>query len=239
MDEKPKGQAQAAQEGSAARAEAPVPHAATPKAASEPHPPAATARAKAPGGRDAQPEARAQRPRRKRKWPIVVGVVAVVMVAAGVGFWTWHEQPSFCNAICHEPMDNYVEGYFNDATLMANTPKKAQVTCLECHEAKLSEQVAEGMSWVTRAYAVDASGDLATVGVTADQAFCAKSGCHEWSDVVSATQDWGGQAGVNPHASHQGEAIDCSNCHGVHETSYMYCNACHDYAVPEGWEEPR
>ena len=84
MDEKPKGQAQAAQEGSAARAEAPVPHAATPKAASEPHPPAATARAKAPGGRDAQPEARAQRPRRKRKWPIVVGVVAVVMVAAGV-----------------------------------------------------------------------------------------------------------------------------------------------------------
>ena len=147
MDEKPKGQAQAAQEGSAARAEAPVPHAATPKAASEPHPPAATARAKAPGGRDAQPEARAQRPRRKRKWPIVVGVVAVVMVAAGVGFWTWHEQPSFCNAICHEPMDNYVEGYFNDATLMANTHKKAQVTCLECHEAKLSEQVAEGMSW--------------------------------------------------------------------------------------------
>ena len=146
MDEKPKGQAQAAQEGSAARAEAPVPHAATPKAASEPHPPAATARAKAPGGRDAQPEARAQRPRRKRKWPIVVGVVAVVMVAAGVGFWTWHEQPSFCNAICHEPMDNYVEGYFNDATLMANTHKKAQVTCLECHEAKLSEQVAEGMS---------------------------------------------------------------------------------------------
>ena len=174
----------------------------------------------------------------KRGW-ITAGVIVAIVAVAGVGFWVWHEQPSFCNAICHEPMDNYVEGYFNDATLMANTHKKAQVTCLECHEAKLSEQVAEGMSWVTRAYAVDASGDLATVGVTADQAFCAKSGCHEWSDVVSATQDWGGQAGVNPHASHQGEAIDCSNCHGVHETSYMYCNACHDYAVPEGWEEPR
>ena len=43
---------------------------------------------------------------------------------------------------------------------MANMHKKANVTCLECHEAKLSEQVAEGMSWVTRAYAVDDSGDL-------------------------------------------------------------------------------
>ena len=56
---------------------------------------------------------------------------------------------------------------------------------------------------------------------------------------MASTQDWGGQAGVNPHLSHQGEAIDCSNCHGVHETSYMYCNTCHDYAVPSGWEEPR
>ena len=38
------------------------------------------------------------------------------------------------------------------------------------------------------------------------------------SDVVRPPrEDWGGQAGVNPHASHQGEAIDCSNCHGVHE----------------------
>ena len=92
-----------------------------------------------------------------------MGVVAVVMVAAGVGFWTWHEQPSFCNAICHEPMDNYVEGYFNDATLMANTHKKrADVTCLECHEAKLSEQVAEGhvVGDPCDYAADDASGDL-------------------------------------------------------------------------------
>ena len=43
--------------------------------------------------------------RRGRRWPIVVGVVAVVLVAAGAGFWVWHEQPGFCNAICHDPMD--------------------------------------------------------------------------------------------------------------------------------------
>lgn len=29
----------------------------------------------------------------KKKWPVVVGVVAVVIVAAGAGFWVWHEQP--------------------------------------------------------------------------------------------------------------------------------------------------
>ena len=47
----------------------------------------------------------------KKKWPVVVGVVAVVIVAAGAGFWVWHEQPSFCAAICHTPMDAYLETY--------------------------------------------------------------------------------------------------------------------------------
>ena len=45
---------------------------------------------------------------RRRGW-IVAGVVAAVIVVAGAGFWVWHEQPSFCNAICHSPMDYYVE----------------------------------------------------------------------------------------------------------------------------------
>ena len=69
--------------------------------------------------------------RRGRRWPIVVGVIAAVVVAAGAGFWVWHEQPSFCNAVCHDPMDVYVDGYFNDATLMANAHERADVTCLE------------------------------------------------------------------------------------------------------------
>ena len=40
-----------------------------------------------------------------------MGVVAVVLIAAGAGFWVWHEQPSFCNAICHTPMDQYNATY--------------------------------------------------------------------------------------------------------------------------------
>ena len=51
-------------------------------------------------------------PKKKgKKWPIVVGVVVVVLIAAGAGFWVWHEQPSFCAAICHTPMDEYLETY--------------------------------------------------------------------------------------------------------------------------------
>ena len=42
---------------------------------------------------------------KRRRAPIVCAVVAVVLVCAGGGFYVWHNQPSFCNAICHEPMD--------------------------------------------------------------------------------------------------------------------------------------
>ncbi len=70
------------------------------------------------GGPEATPQhegesaSAAQRAARaKKKWPIVVGCVAAVLVLAGAGFFVWHQQPSFCNAICHVPMDNYVEGY--------------------------------------------------------------------------------------------------------------------------------
>lgn len=173
-----------------------------------------------------------------RKWPIVAAVVAVVAVAAGGGFWVWHEQPGFCNAVCHNPMDNYVDGYFNDAALLANAHERAGATCLECHEAKIDQQVAEGISWVTGDFETDEEGNIAARSVTADQKMCAQAGCHDWEAAVAATQDWGGQAGVNPHRSHQGEAIDCSNCHGVHDTSQMYCNTCHNWETPDGWLDP-
>lgn len=178
-------------------------------------------------------------PKRRRAWPIVIATVAVVFVAAGVGFTVWHEQPSFCNAVCHEPMDAYVDGYLENDALLASDHRKADVSCLQCHEPSIEEQVAEGMSWLRGDYRMGESGMLATVGVTADAGQCAKSGCHDFEEVVASTENWAGEAGVNPHDSHQGVAIDCSNCHSVHGSSYMYCNTCHDYSLPSGWENPR
>lgn len=192
------------------------------------------------GGTAAAPEAPSAAPKRpRRKWPIAVAVVAAVLVVAGAGFWTWHEQPSFCNAICHSPMDAYVEGYYHDASLSANAHQAANVTCLQCHEAKIEDQVHEGLVWLSGDFETGEDGLLTTVGVRSDEKMCTASGCHDFDEVVAATENWGGQEGVNPHESHQGHAIDCSNCHGVHQQSVMYCNTCHDYEVPEGWAQPQ
>ncbi|MDO4291436.1 MAG: cytochrome c3 family protein [Eggerthellaceae bacterium] len=179
-----------------------------------------------------------EKKRAKRKWPLAVGVVVAVLVVAGAGFWAWHEQPSFCNAICHEPMDPYVEGYYDNEALEAHAHQVEGVTCLQCHEAKLDEQISEGVAWITGNYEVDENGMIATVGVRSDAAMCATSGCHDWPETVAATENWGGEAGVNPHESHQGYALDCSSCHTEHGASIMYCNTCHDYEVPDGWTAP-
>lgn len=108
----------------------------------------------------------------KKKWPIVVGVVAVVLVAAGAGFFVWHEQPSFCNAICHTPMDAYVETYIDGShdkygnELTEESDKMAMLAyyhghndgettnCLGCHVPTLGEQITEGLHWVTGSYEV-------------------------------------------------------------------------------------
>lgn len=188
---------------------------------------------------DAGDPTAATAPRRaRRKWPIVVGVVAAVLVVAGAGFWVWHEQPSFCNAVCHEPMDAYVEGYYDDPSQMAYVHQLTDTTCLQCHEPKLDEQIGEALVWVRGDFALGEDGKLATVGVLADTSMCATADCHDLGEVVAATENWGGEEGVNPHDSHQGYGLDCSSCHTAHGQSYMYCNTCHDYEVPEGWAAP-
>ena len=76
------------------------------------------------------------KPKRKSKRIplIVLTVIAVVIIGAGVGVWVWHEDPSFCNAICHDPMDPYVEGYYSgDAKLMVTAHAEAGEDCLSCH----------------------------------------------------------------------------------------------------------
>ncbi|MEG2629207.1 MAG: histamine H3 receptor, partial [Raoultibacter sp.] len=94
---------------------------------------------------DQPPVQPGERPAKKKKWPIALGVIVAVFVVTGAGFFVWHEQPSFCNAICHNPMDNYVEGYYHDPTLLAATHKSADVSCLVCHKATIRDQVTEGI----------------------------------------------------------------------------------------------
>ena len=51
------------------------------------------------------------KPRKKRKGLVILGTIVVVVALAAVGMIAWHNQPSFCGAICHNPMDGYLATY--------------------------------------------------------------------------------------------------------------------------------
>lgn len=190
----------------------------------------------------------------KKKWPIVVGVVVVVLIAAGAGFWVWHEQPSFCNAICHTPMDPYLPTYeaepgqpatdkwgneVADASSMLAATHRAQegTTCMGCHVPTLSEQISEGISWVTGNYVApleerDLDQLTEARGLEGDQ-FCLNEACHNMTrdDLAEMTADMD----YNPHVAQHGE-IDCSECHKGHRASVDYCTQCHtESKLPAGW----
>ena len=205
----------------------------------------------------ATPEAAPKK--KKKKWPIVVGVVVVVLIAAGAGFWVWHEQPSFCNAICHTPMDPYVQGfeqepgaagvdkYGNEVTntnaMMAVAHKVSKdeggagTDCLGCHVPTLGEQISEGMNWISGNYQYPlyerTDEDLVEArGLEADE-FCLNEGCHNLTrqDLIAATSDME----RNPHVAQHGE-IACTECHKAHRASVNYCSQCHsDAEIPDGW----
>lgn len=114
-----------------------------------------------------------QTQRKRKRWPITLGIIAVIVVIAGAGMWVWHEQPSFCNAFCHTPMDPYLPTYEAEpgqathdkwgnevadgaamlaATHRANT--ECNATCMSCHVPTIGEQVAEFGSFVGGGYNV-------------------------------------------------------------------------------------
>lgn len=176
--------------------------------------------------------------KKPHKKMIVVGIIATVLVVVGAGFWVWHEQPSFCNAVCHGPMDKYVESYTEgDPGKLVTQHAAAGTSCLSCHEAEITTQVSEAMTWVSDSYPMGEDGLLATGTEFANEEFCARSECHSMADIVANT--WGfaeNNEKYNPHASHQDGALECSDCHRVHETSTLYCAKCHEMNLPEGWE---
>lgn len=192
----------------------------------------------APGG------ANAPAPKKKRSvkrgW-IVGGVIAAVIVVAGAGFWVWHDQPSFCNSICHSPMDTYVETFYSeDPGMLASVHKQAGDNCLSCHEAKITDQVTEAMAWVSDSYPMDADGKYLATGMDfASEEFCVRNGCHTVEDMMEAGRGFAGNdEKFNPHSSHQDMAFECGDCHKAHGKSVLMCNECHRLNLPEGWVSP-
>ncbi len=203
------------------------------------------------------------RKRMGRKGRITLGVVAAVVVVAAIGLFVWHEQPSFCSAICHTPMDPYLPTYeaepgqpavdkwgnaIPDASaMMAATHRVEGADCMDCHVPTLGEQVSEGISWVSGNYEIyDTASykgvmmernlaDLTEARGIANEEFCLRSGCHDMTreELEASTAD----LAFNPHSTKHGTP-DCGTCHKAHRQSVMYCTKCHDGAaanMPEGW----
>lgn len=193
------------------------------------------------------------RSKKRKKWPITVSIIVIVLIVAGAGFWVWHEQPSFCGAICHKPMDPYLANYeaepgqvsfdkygntVSDANaMMAIAHKKDDIACIGCHIPTIEEQVTEGLHWISGDYEYplnerSLSQLTAYRGDTADE-FCLNESCHNMtrSELEATTSSFA----RNPHESYHLEE-DCGTCHKGHRASVFYCSRCHDDAeLPEGW----
>ena len=88
-------------------------------------------------------------------WPIVLSVIFIAVIAFFTAFLHWHEEPSFCSAICHNNMTKYVDGYYSeDDALLVSKHAEADVTCLGCHwsQAKMMDLVHEVVLYVSDSY---------------------------------------------------------------------------------------
>ena len=203
-------------------------------------------------GEAAEPE---KKKKGHRKWPIVVAIIVVVVIVAGAGFMVWHEQPSFCGAICHTPMDEYLATYEsepdtattdkygneveNSSAMLSVVHAQEDVGCIDCHVPTMSEQITEGLEWVMGNYTYPLTErsleDLvAARGLEDEEEFCLNEDCHDMTrdDLIELTSDLGD---YNPHLEQHGD-VSCSECHKAHRASVMYCTQCHtDAYVPDGW----
>jgi len=160
--------------------------------------------------------------KRRKVW-IILGALVVVIIVAGVAAWKYHEKPQFCG-LCHI-MDPYVESWESSA-LLAEAHADDGVTCLECHEPTVQQQVDELVKFVNNDY------QNPLQERQFDEQWCFR--CHEHESreaVLQLTQD----LDPNPHDAFHGE-LECSFCHKVHRESLDYCTQCHESLVSaSGW----
>ena len=176
-----------------------------------------------------------KRTRRTRLY-VIGSVVAALVVSAIAGGLTWHKQPSFCGAVCHSPMAAYSASYTDPNQLVAKHAKAAKVTCLDCHESKVSEQLTEATRAITGNYVVQSGYLTPSEPVSFDNSRCL--GCHgsphaSRAELVKKTAAKYGA--YNPHAEPHFH-VPCITCHQMHGPSRNYCANCHFKAgVPAGW----
>lgn len=175
--------------------------------------------------------------KKRNKLLIMAVAVFALLVIAGIAGWKWHEQPSFCSAVCHKVMAPYVESW-QDSDLLARSHAEADIYCLDCHEPTLSEQMTEAKKYVTGDYRTPLE------SATFPSSFCLE--CHgSYDELAEKTADYEYEgvavnphaqlvdqtvaSGVNPHGTSNSTRIECSSCHTMHDDSpgIVYCFGCH------------
>ena len=202
-------------------------------------------------------EETSNKPKKKGKGRVILltVVIAVVLLCGGGGivYATQHDNPQFCNAVCHVPMTPYVESFMDGTSvnpqqtdlngpisLAVHIENNEDMSCLTCHDDGIASQIQEGITWVTGNYTLPLELTMTIKEPTAAHqrsgiTTCLESGCHAGittlDDLKKATAD----DHRNPHDSHNG-AQDCSSCHQMHEQSVQTCSQCHgDTHIPDGW----
>lgn len=176
---------------------------------------------------------------------IICAVIAVVVVAGGIGMWKWHEQPSFCSTLCHiegtyvenlaqeqgvAGTDKYGNAVSNTNAMMAVLHSKTQATakpeivCVDCHVPNMMELAHDGLHYVTGNYALPRNERSASQlkewdGEQGSQ-FCANENCH-----VYLLGDDGLVSKEKLAAVTAGLAFNPHEQH--HENLSLDCTSCH------------
>jgi hypothetical protein len=168
--------------------------------------------------------------RLKKIRPVTIAFVAVAAVlvigGAAAGMLVWHEQPTFCAALCHI-MQPYEDGWAS-SEYEAHLHAVEEVECLDCHESSVRQQMDELTKFVAKDYKIPLRERKLK------QEVCLSCKEHDsYPELAETTKDWP----RNVHASHWGD-MECYLCHKQHRPNVLYCTKCHtDLTLPEGWEK--
>lgn len=188
-----------------------------------------------------QPEAKAARFRGLRR--LLKAVLILIVAAAGVAlialavvwghFWSFQvgsPSSATCSS-CHIHADAVAS--LSDSTLLASSHANQDVTCTDCHARTLDDQVRETVAWLTNR----PTAPLPRLNLKMDTCFA----CHEhgsYDQIAWRTTDLGVTDGTakghiaNPHQPPHYTALECNNCHRMHEPSTLLCSECHTYQFP-------
>lgn len=185
------------------------------------------------------------KPKKKRNKKVIVGAIALIIVAAGIGMLVWHEQPTFCSTMCHIEQ-TYVDNYMQDqgvagrdkygqavtntnammAVLHRNTKAtaKTEIVCVDCHKPNIAELANDGIHLVTGSYPLprderDLKGMKSWDGEPGET-FCANENCH-----VYLLDDNGQLSYDKLEASTKSRAFNPHEQH--HANLTLDCSDCH------------